>query len=183
MNTTDHKTTYWLEMNSEAAFRPSATDSRLQVCHVELPCPEFNWFLHQAVGGHYRWGGREAWGAAEWQEFVDRTEVETHVGYIRSTPAGYFELEKQDDQSIRVLCFGLLPQFIGQGLGGPLLTEAVSRCWQLGATRIWLTTCSHDHPHALSNYLARGFRQFDQTQSALNAARSSGLFARTEPLP
>jgi hypothetical protein len=26
---------------------------------------------------------------------------------------------------------------------------------------VWLTTTSLDHPNALSNYLRRGFRQFD----------------------
>jgi GNAT superfamily N-acetyltransferase len=62
---------------------------------------------------------------------------------------------------------GLLPAFIGQGLGGHLLTVAVERAWAptgadqdvgggMGATRVWLHTCSHDHPHALQNYVALG---------------------------
>ena len=54
--------------------------------------------------------------------------------------------------------FGLLSQFIGQGLGGHLLSQAVKRAWAWGASSVWLSTCSHDHPHALKNYLARGFR-------------------------
>ena len=30
----------------------------------------------------------------------------------------------------------------------------------MGAQRVWVHTCSLDHPHALANYQARGFRIF-----------------------
>ncbi len=57
--------------------------------------------------------------------------------------------------------FGLLPEFIGRGLGGPLLTAAVRRAWEIpGARRVWLHTCTEDHPQALANYLSRGFSVF-----------------------
>ena len=56
--------------------------------------------------------------------------------------------------------FGLLPDFIGGGLGGALLTKAVERAFDLGATRAWVHTCSLDHPQALANYLARGMRVY-----------------------
>ena len=79
------------------------------------------------------------------------------VAYRSGTPVGYFEILKYDGGGVEVLTFGLAPRFIGQGLGGPLLTAAVDRAWQMGATKVWLRTCSHDHPHARNNYLARGF--------------------------
>jgi GNAT superfamily N-acetyltransferase len=74
------------------------------------------------------------------------------------TPAGYFEIEKRPEGEVEIKNIGLLPAFIGQGLGGHLLTVAVERAWAWGATRVWLHTCTHDHPHALRNYVARGFR-------------------------
>jgi len=46
---------------------------------------------------------------------------------------------------------------IGQGLGKHLLSCAVRDAWALRPTRVWLHTCTLDHPHALSNYEARGF--------------------------
>ncbi len=180
MSTTDQKTTYWLEMGHADELRPTSADNRLEIRRVEIACHEYNWFLHQAVGEHHRWGGRELWGRDEWRKYVDRPELETHVGYVGGAPAGYYELEKQPEGSVRIECFGLLPQFIGKGLGGPLLTAAVQRCWEMGATRVWLTTCSHDHPHALTNYLARGFRQFDQTEAPPNRPRETGLFRSPE---
>jgi GNAT superfamily N-acetyltransferase len=56
--------------------------------------------------------------------------------------------------------FGLLPGFIGRGLGGELLTAATSRAWEMGAGRVWVHTCTLDHPQALPNYRARGFHVF-----------------------
>lgn len=82
------------------------------------------------------------------------------MAYVSGTPAGYFELETQTDGNIEIAYFGLLPSFIGHGLGGALLTAAVERAWALGARRVWVHTCSLDHPRALPGYQARGFRVF-----------------------
>lgn len=165
-------------MSSADELRPpDQTTAEIEVKRVEIAFPEFNWFLHQAVGTEFRWGGREDWGGQEWSEYVDRPELETWVAYVAGNPAGYYELEKQDDGSVRIECFGLRRQFFGQGLGGALLTEAVERCWEMGANRVWLTTCNHDHPHALQNYLTRGFKRVKETTGPPNPPRESALFA------
>jgi hypothetical protein len=44
--------------------------------------------------------------------------------------------------------------------GGVLLTAAVERAWEMGASRVWVHTCSLDAPAALPSYEARGFRRF-----------------------
>jgi GNAT superfamily N-acetyltransferase len=131
---------------------------------MTTPCPEFNKFLHTVVGYPYRWGGREDWTSEDWVAHAQDENLQTWVAYVEGTPAGYFEIEKRPAGDVEIVCFGLLAPFIGQGLGGHLLTVAVERAWAstadggMGATRVWLHTCSHDHPHALNNYLARGFR-------------------------
>ena len=165
-------------MSSPNDLRPSKRQAaEPEVKRVEIACPEFNWFMHQAVGAEFRWGGRENWGRQEWTEYVDRPELETWIAYVAGTPAGYYELERQDDGSVRIECFGLRRQFFGQGLGGALLTNAAKRCWEMGANRVWLNTCSHDHPHALHNYLARGFKLVGETTGPPNPPRESTLFA------
>jgi hypothetical protein len=45
-------------------------------------------------------------------------------------------------------------------LGGPLLSRAVEEAWAMETSRLWVHTCSLDHPGALANYLARGFKVF-----------------------
>jgi len=153
------KTTYVLEMAKSEDLSPKGTNlPGWRIERLETPCPEFNKFLHTVVGYEYRWGGRTHWGKDTWYAYASRKELETWVAYLGGTPAGYFELEKRPGGDIEVKSLGLLPSFIGQGLGGPLLTRAAERAWEIGASKVWLTTCSHDHPHALQNYLDRGFQ-------------------------
>jgi GNAT superfamily N-acetyltransferase len=155
--------THHLEMTDRAALRPAtARGEGFEVRRAEVVSPELNRFLYSAVGGGWYWIDRLSWSYERWLEWLDRPEVETWVAYVSWTPAGYFELESQPGGSVEIAYFGLLPRFVGRGLGGALLTEAVRRGFEMGARRVWVHTCTLDHPGALANYLARGFRQFKE---------------------
>jgi ribosomal protein S18 acetylase RimI-like enzyme len=134
---------------------------------AELPCPPLNRFLYTTVGGDWSWTDRLPWSYDDWQKYLDRPELETWVGYVAGTPAGYFELEKQPGDNVEIAYFGLLPQFIGKGFGGRLLTEAIQRAWAMGAVRVWVHTCTLDGPMALRNYQARGFRLYKEETTEL----------------
>ena len=60
--------------------------------------------------------------------------------------------------------FGLAPGSIGRGMGKHLLSCAVRDAWALGPSRVWLHTCTLDHPNALPNYRARGFVPYKSEQ-------------------
>ena len=152
-------TTTHLEMKDPAELRPAKPSSTpFELARAEIPCPELNRFLYTAVGARFTWYSRLPWDYARWLEWLARPELETWVAYVSGTPAGYFELERQGGDQVEVAYFGLLPAFIGKGLGGALLTAAVRRAWKMGAARVWLHTCDLDHPRAIPNYEARGFR-------------------------
>jgi len=163
------KTSYRLEMRKREDLRPKIGNIQgFRIEKMEIPCPELNKFFHTVVGYEYLWGGRSDWGQDEWYDYVNRDELETWIAYMRGTPAGYFELELQPGGEIQIECIGLLPQFVGKGFGGILLTRALQRSWELTDKSIFLNTCTHDHPHALKNYLARGFRIAESKTSPLN---------------
>ncbi len=154
-------TTYYLEMLDPGDLRPKRIErGDVEVRRAEIPSPELSRFLYTAVGGDWHWIDRLPWTYAQWLEYLDRPGFQTWVAYVAGTPAGYFELEEQPEGNVQIAYFGLLPQFVGQGLGGHLLTVAVQRAWAMGASRVWVHTCTLDHPAALANYQARGFRLF-----------------------
>lgn len=130
---------------------------------AESVCPQLNRFLYASVGADWTWYMRLRWTYAEWMTFLDRAEVTTWVAYVGGNPAGYFELERQPGDSVEIVYFGLLPQYIGKGIGSALLEDAIAVARASGGRRIWLHTCSLDHPAALANYQARGFTIFDTT--------------------
>jgi GNAT superfamily N-acetyltransferase len=87
---------------------------------------------------------------------VGSAGLRTFVAYVDGSPAGYFELLPDGEGGIEIVYFGLLPSFVGRGLGGHLLTTALEEAWRMDPTRVWVHTCSLDHPAALKNYQARG---------------------------
>jgi ribosomal protein S18 acetylase RimI-like enzyme len=164
-------TTWSLEQTSPSDLSPAAPPERggIRIVRSGVPSPEFSRFLYTAVGGDVTWTDRLSWTYAQWQKFLDRPGIETWVAYDRGTPAGYIELEAQDEGVVEIVYFGLLPAFRGRRIGGYLLSEGTARAWDLterwpGRTptkRVWVHTCSNDGPYALGNYRRRGFRVFD----------------------
>ena len=152
-------TTYYLEMKSLSEFkRKNSTVEGFEIIKCDIPLPEYNRFFYLTVGSPWQWIDKLSWSLEQWREYVERDDLHTWVGYLHGTPAGYFELEKQPDKSVLLAYFGLIPQFIGKGLGSMLLSKAIECAWEMGASRVWLHTCTRDHAHALGNYQARGFK-------------------------
>lgn len=152
-------TTHYLEICNLADFRPSSlhpVDVRL--ARVDPPLPELNRFFYTAVGGDWCWTDRLGWTFANWETYLSAPGVETWALSVGGVPCGYFELDPRSGDP-EIASFGLIPRFVGRGLGGYLLTSAVERAWQKGR-RIWVHTCSLDHPSALPAYKARGFREY-----------------------
>ena len=147
----------YLEMTAPGELRPAPVVPDLQVERVERCPPSFYRYLYAEVGRPHRWTDRLSWTDERIQEHLEGP-VTLWVAYEHGSPAGYFELKRCRDGSVEIAYFGLLPEFVGRGRGKYLLTRATEESWALGATRVWLHTCTLDHPAALPNYLSRGFR-------------------------
>jgi ribosomal protein S18 acetylase RimI-like enzyme len=164
-------TTWYLEQTSPADLVPPAAAAPPEVRFVraEVPSPEFSRFLYASVGADCAWTDRLPWTYVQWEAFLGRPGVETWVAYDRGTPAGYIELDPQEDGQTEIAYFGLLPAFRGRGIGGQLLSHGIARAWDLPerwpdrepTKRVWVHTCSLDGPYSLANYEKRGFRIFD----------------------
>ena len=143
---------YYLEMTDPGQLTPGrVAGDALELKQAEVPSPELNRYLYTAVGGDWYWVDRLGWTYQEWLTWLSRPKIETWVAYERGTPAGYFELDGTKDGEVEIAQIGLLPQFIGGGLGGRLLTMATECAWGIGGSRVWLHTCSLDHPNALKH--------------------------------
>lgn len=149
----------YLEMTSPADLRPEGEGGLGVRLEPVEACPwHFYRYLYVEVGGQYHWQDRLSWTEAQFREYLAGPSTIWLLA-VMGAPAGYFELRRQQDGSVEIAYFGLLPEFVGRGLGKYLLTRAVEEAWALKPTRVWLHTCTLDHPGALPNYLKRGFRK------------------------
>ena len=146
---------------SREAFRPKRVErDGVTFARVPAPSPELNRYLYVAAGGAYFWIDRLPWTRAQWMDYLTQPGFETWLLSVDGIPAGFVELVPRAGGDVEVAIFGLLPAYVGHGLGAHMLSEAVDRAWAMGAQRTILDTCSLDHPRAYANYTARGFREF-----------------------
>ncbi len=91
-------------------------------------------------------------------DYISNKNLKTFVLQKDNDLVGYFELILNNN-NCEIAYFGILEEFIGKGYGGYLLSEAL-RIGFKSASRIWVHTCSLDHPNAIENYKARGMKIF-----------------------
>lgn len=159
--TTTIVTRTYLEMRASSELNAARSDDPLIKIEQQPHCSvELFRSLYREVGKNYFWIDRLPWSDEQVSAYLEQSEVSLWLMTYDNDIAGYFELKKEADGSTEVAYFGLMPQFIGRGLGKHLLTSAVEQAWADGARRVWLHTCTDDDPAALPNYLKRGFQPF-----------------------
>ena len=163
---TEQVTTTHLVMDSPAALRSRLMDDRqVQVVLVSPPNPQLNHSLFMEIGTPFRWFSRLGWEYVDWDRHASDPSVQTWIGLKAGLPFGYFELKGRGVVT-EIMYFGVYAAHWGQGLGAHLLTQAVRRAWKItGTERVYVHTCTSDHPAALANYEARGF-SVDRVETA-----------------
>ncbi len=156
-------TIFYLEMLNPEELVSRDESHGMTLVESEVRNFHFNRFLYELVGRAWHWTDKLKLTDQEWQTYVTNPQMRTWVAYYREAIAGYFELCQGEQGDVEIVYFGLVEDFIGQGFGGYLLSQAIEKAWSYpNVTRVWVHTCSLDHPHALDNYRARGFKLYKQ---------------------
>ncbi len=150
------KTTY-VQMFARPERTVPLPKEGVTVVHAKKPTVSYYRYLYDAVGRDYDWTSRKKLSDAELAALLNDPRNELHVLMVDGVPAGFAELDRRVEGEIELVQFGLLPEFIGQGLGRYFLEWTIDKAWSYGPRRFWLHTCTKDHPSALPNYLKRGF--------------------------
>jgi GNAT superfamily N-acetyltransferase len=171
--------TTYLEMRSPEQLRPKRSpDARFQIREQKEPNWVFNRDLYFVVGEQWQWIDKRPWTDQQWKEYAATPELRTFGAYYDDVLAGYYELRRESEldgqnAAVEIAYFGLLPEFIGRGLGGALLTSAIEEAWSrrggIAPTRVWVHTCTLDHPQALANYQARGLIVYNVEETTSQA--------------
>ena len=156
-------TVTYLEMTSPDQRRaPPDWAEPATIVRAERPTISFYRYLYNTVGADWDWYERRRLSDEALAAIVHDDAVEVFVLHVRGVPAGYVELDRRVEGEVEIAYFGLVPDYIGRGLGPCLLGWALERAWSYDPSRVWLHTCSLDHPKALSVYRRAGLEVYDR---------------------
>jgi len=148
----------YLEMRSSQDLQPCVTvAAKVDLEKQERYSPTIRGVTLQ-IGRRHDWPS-QSWSELEWRRYLERPNLRHWLGTVGGNAVGLASLDFDPAGHVEIDTFGLLPQFQGRGLGGAFLAAVVHQAWLRDplARRLWLHTSGQDHPHALKNYLARGF--------------------------
>ena len=164
-----------LEMTRRPPLRPLPA-SPLRLVRWATPEPEKYRTLFRRVGGPWLWYSRLAMDDAALSAIVHDAGVEVYAVTDRAgIEVGLLELDLRHAGACELSYFGLVPELAGRGHGGWLMAEAMARCWRPGVTRVWVHTCTLDHPAALGFYRKQGFVAVKRTIETFPDPRRLGL--------
>ena len=112
---------YYLEMTDAGKLRPSPhVVGGFGIEQAQIPYDALNRFFYQVVGAAWNWRVRLPWTDAEWQAYAERRGMETRISYVQGTPAGFFELDRQEGRQTQIaMCSGCCRRSSGEAWAGP----------------------------------------------------------------
>ena len=153
---------FYLHLLSRNDLIPSdCKEKNLEVILEKEPTVDFCKFLYKEVGRDFFWRDRLKWSDQDWLNYISNDFFNLYILQKNNELAGYYELLYDPIvSSMEIAYFGIFKEFFGKGIGGYLLTDAILNSFNQKINKVWVHTCTLDHPNALKNYLARGMKVF-----------------------
>ena len=153
---------FYLHLISRNDLIPSnCKEKNLEVILEKEPTVDFCKFLYKEVGRDFFWRDRLKWSDQDWLNYISNDFFKLYILKQNNELAGYYELLYDPKiPSMEIPYFGIFKEFFGKGIGGYLLTDAILTSFNQKINKVWVHTCTLDHPNALKNYLARGMKIF-----------------------
>jgi GNAT superfamily N-acetyltransferase len=167
-----------LEMTRPPPLRP-APESRLRLIAWERPAPDKYQALFRRIGERWLWYSRLAMAEEALRAIIHDPDVAIFAAIDPAgIEVGILELDRRTPEQVEIAYFGLIPELAGQGHGRWLMAEALRRAWSGDVRRVWVHTCTLDHPSALNFYRAQGFAPIARTVETFPDPRLIGLLPR-----
>ncbi len=164
-----------LEMTRRPPLRPTPP-SPLRLARWATPGAAAYRTLFERVGGPWLWFSRLAMDEAALLAIIRDAAVEVYAAVDPGgIEVGMLELDFRHADGCELSYFGLVPELTGRGHGRWLMAEALGRMWRPGIRRVWVNTCTLDHPSALNFYRAQGFVPIRRTIETFADPRLAGL--------
>ncbi len=167
-----------LEMRKRPPARP-LPDSRLRLTAWDRPTPDKYRALFRRIGAPWLWFSRLVMDDRALIGIIHDPDVAIFaVVDPAGIEVGIVELDFRQPAQCELSYFGLIPELAGQGHGGWMMMTALSLAWRKDVDRVWVHTCTLDHPSALGFYRKSGFEAIKRTIETFTDPRLTGDLPR-----
>jgi len=151
----------WLKMKE----KPPQTERKtfglgfeLKIAKLTQPTVEDYRFLYNTIGGPWTWIERRLLTDQKLLKTITHPNVDIYTLSSGNEIAGFSEIKRSKKlHQAEIKYFGLMPSFIGKGLGRYFLMKILDLAWAGSTKRVTVNTCDLDHPRAIDLYTSCGF--------------------------
>jgi GNAT superfamily N-acetyltransferase len=134
--------------------------------------------IFRRVGEPWLWFSRAVMPNAVLAGVLDDPLIEAYALHDGVKDLGLLELDFRSCRECELAYFGVVPEAIGQGAGRFLMNEALERAFLRPIERLFVHTCSLDHPAALPFYVRSGFAPYKRAIEVADDPRLTGRLPR-----
>ncbi len=164
----------FLEMTEPRPVPPSGRPD-LALAPMRALSPDDYRTMFRRVGTDWLWNSRLRLDDKALAAILGDPAVDLYFPERNGEPIGILELDFREMPSIEIAFFGLVPEAMGLGAGRWLMDRALELAWRDGVERVWLHTCTFDHPTAMGFYLRSGFRPYERKLEMFPDPRLDGI--------
>lgn len=167
-----------LEMRERPKPRPLPA-SPLRLIHWREPTPDGYRTLFRRMGEPWLWFSRLLLSDDALLAIIRDPRVDIYAVADRAgVEIGMLELDFRETGECEIGFFGLVPELTGKGHGNWLMAQALALGWRRDVKRMWVHTCTLDHPGALGFYRRNGFIPFARAVETFADPRLIGILPR-----
>lgn len=167
-----------LEMRERPKPRPLPA-SPLRLTRWPEPTPDGYRALFRRVGTPWLWFSRLMLSDEALLAIIRDPAVAVFAVVDRGgVEIGMLELDFRVAGACEIGFFGLVPELTGKGHGDWLMAQALALGWRKDVRRLWVHTCTLDHPGALAFYRRNGFTPFARAVETFADPRLIGILPR-----
>lgn len=164
----------YLEMRTPLTAPSIPTMSEFDIRCVAKP--DLDWYreLYRAIGEPWLWFSRLRLSDDELRAILHDPAVDVFTLSHEEKESGLLEFDRRQMPDIEIPFFGVTQQMIGKGAGRALLQHCLPLAWEHKPRRVWLHTCTSDHPGALAFYVKAGFVPYKRAIEISDDPRITG---------
>ncbi|WP_369719437.1 MULTISPECIES: GNAT family N-acetyltransferase [unclassified Bradyrhizobium] len=165
----------------EMTTRPSRRDDPPGAWSLrKADAPALDWYrdLHRRVGEEWLWLSRARMNDAELAAVIQAPGIEVYALTVNGSDEGLLEMDFREPSQCELVYFGVTSRLIGTGAARFLMNRALELASSRDVRRVWVHTCTLDHPSALAFYQRSGFVPFRRQIEVADDPRLDGTAPR-----